>query len=153
MRFFNIRSVAKYFKKSKMGHPLGTLKNFLKKETFLSHKDEKGGEVLPLDHERLNYATCGLKRESCRPEKSTPTFPVIKAPTKNGPDYRVPPFNCFRHCATFFELLSPKGPPSILLKFSLAISGVKRYIRTFDVISELHCVLERRQRFENRSFS
>ena len=34
------------------------------------------------------------------------------------------------------------------------VPGVKRYIRTFDVISELYWVLLRmRQRFENRSFS
>ena len=32
---------------------------------------------------------------------------------KTGRDYRVPPLNFFRHCATFFSnfLLSPNGPP------------------------------------------
>ena len=30
--------------------------------------------ILPLDHERLNYATCGLKRESCRAEKKAPAL-------------------------------------------------------------------------------
>ena len=36
----------------------------------------------------------------------------------------------------------------------LVISEVKRYIQTFDVLSELYCVLLRRKRrFENRSFS
>ena len=49
---------------------------------------------------------------------------------------------------------SAKGPPPILLKSPLGISELKRYIRTFDVISELYCVLlRRRERFENRSFS
>ena len=45
-------------------------------------------------------------------------------------------------------------PLSISLKSSLVISGVKRYIGTFDVISELYCILlRRRRRFKNRSFS
>ena len=40
------------------------------------------------------------------------------------------------------------------IEVPLVISGVKGYIRTFDVISELYCVLIRRRcRFENRSFS
>ena len=50
-----------------------------------------------------------------------------------------PPYNFFPYCATIFEkFLSPNGPPLILLEYSLVISGVKRYIRTFDVISELY---------------
>ena len=54
----------------------------------------------------------------------------------------------------FRTFLSPKVSPSILLKSPLVTSGVKRYIRTFDVISELLCVLVRRvRRFENRRFS
>ena len=54
----------------------------------------------------------------------------------------------------FVEIfLSPKDP-SILLKSLLLISEVKRYIRVFDVISELYCVLLRRRRmFGNKSFS
>ena len=32
-----------------------------------------------LDHERLNYATCGLKRKSCRLEKKHPHFPITLA--------------------------------------------------------------------------
>ena len=60
----------------------------------------------------------------------------------------------FWHCETFFDFLSPKSPPSILLKSPLVKSGVKRYIGSFDVISELYCVLLRRmRRFANRSFS
>ena len=53
----------------------------------------------------------------------------------------------------FFEIvLSPKGPPSILLKSSLVLSGMKCYNRTFDVISELYRVLvKRRRRFKNES--
>ena len=38
---------------------------------------------------------------------------------RSGRDYRVPPLNFFRHCATFFSnfLLSPNGPPSSFLIF------------------------------------
>ena len=35
--------------------------------------------ILPLDHERLSSATCGLKRESCRAEKKHPHFPITFA--------------------------------------------------------------------------
>ena len=51
----------------------------------------------------------------------------------------------FRNCETFFRkhFLPSKGPPSLLLKSPLVIFGVKRYIRTFDVISEQCFVLVR----------
>ena len=53
----------------------------------------------------------------------------------------------------FLKIFPSKVPPSILLKSPFVISGVKRYIRTFDVISELYCAFVRwRRRFENRSF-
>ena len=35
--------------------------------------------ILPLNHERLNYATCELKQESCRPEKKHAHFPITLA--------------------------------------------------------------------------
>ena len=34
-----------------------------------------------------------------------------------GRDQRVPPFNFFRHCETFFRIFFPKGPPCIFLMF------------------------------------
>ena len=62
--------------------------------------------------------------------------------------------NFFSALKLFRKKMTPKGPPSILLKCPLVISGEKRYIRTFDVISELYCVLlRRRRRFENRRIS
>ena len=80
---------------------------------------------------------------------------LFKRSLQNRPR-RGPSFNCFHavgldYLIYFFFF---KGTPLILLKFPLVISGVKRYIRTFDVISELYCVsVRRRRRFENRSFS
>ena len=40
-------------------------------------------------------------------------YSIFNVKYKNGRDYRVPPLNFFRHCATFFSnfLLSPNGPP------------------------------------------
>ena len=55
----------------------------------------------------------------------------------------------------FFRILFclQRVPRSNLLKSPLVISELKRYVRTFDVISEQYCVLLRRMwRFENKSF-
>ena len=72
---------------------------------------------------------------------------------RNRTRLKGPPFSFFSALGIFFISLSPKGPLSILLEYLLVMPGVKRYIRTFDVISELYCVLiRRRRRFENRSF-
>ena len=40
-------------------------------------------------------------------------YSIFNVRYKAGRDYRVPPLNFFRHCATFFSnfLLSPNGPP------------------------------------------
>ena len=40
-------------------------------------------------------------------------YSIFNVRYKTGRDYRVPPLNFFRHCATFFSnfLLSPNGPP------------------------------------------
>ena len=53
----------------------------------------------------------------------------------------------------FLKIFVSKGPPLILLKSPLVISGIKRYIRNFDLIPELYCVFVRRRwRSKNRSF-
>ena len=46
-------------------------------------------------------------------------YSIFNVRYKTGRDYRVPPLNFFRHCATFFSnfLLSPNGPPSSFLIF------------------------------------
>ena len=65
-------------------------------------------------------------------------------------------FRLLQPCETFFFKIFFsvfKGSPSILLKSFLVTSGVKRHIRTLDVIPELYCVsLRMRRRLENRSF-
>ena len=40
-------------------------------------------------------------------------YSIFNVRYKTGRDYRVPPLNFFRHCATFFSnfLLSPNSPP------------------------------------------
>ena len=40
-------------------------------------------------------------------------YSIFNVRYKTGRNYRVPPLNFFRHCATFFSnfLLSPNGPP------------------------------------------
>ena len=40
-------------------------------------------------------------------------YSIFNVRYETGRDYRVPPLNFFRHCATFFSnfLLSPNGPP------------------------------------------
>ena len=50
-----------------------------------------------------------------------------------------PPLNFFIFKRNIQNRTRLEGPLSILLKFPLVLSGVKRYIRTFDVISELYC--------------
>ena len=73
---------------------------------------------------------------------------------KRNPQNRMRPKGLsifFRRSETFEIFLSSKCPPSILLKSALVISGVKRYIRTFDAISELFCVFVKR-RSENEFF-
>ena len=46
-------------------------------------------------------------------------YSILNVRYKTGRNYRVPPLNFFRHCATFFSnfLLSPNGPPSSFLIF------------------------------------
>ena len=74
---------------------------------------------------------------------------------------RVPPFSFYFLNVTYktgsfgaVKLLSSKCPPTILLKSPVVMSRVKRYIRTFDVISKLYCVFVRkRRRSENKNFS
>ena len=46
-------------------------------------------------------------------------YSIFNVRYKTGRNYRVPPLNFFRHCATFFSnfLLSPNGPPSSFLIF------------------------------------
>ena len=84
----------------------------------------------------------------------------------------VPPFDFFRHCATFFEkflmpqksppfesflyfatecmLINPKGPPFYNFKnlrfLSLRYSADFRRSRLVDVTSDLYCVLLRKRR-------
>ena len=72
-----------------------------------------------------------------------------------------PPFQSLRHYETvqnchfssdtrFSQNISPKIFFNTIRNLKV-ISGVKRYIRTFDVISEVYSVsLRRRQRFENK---
>ena len=97
MEFFNIRSVAKYQKKLK-GGSFGDIKKLSKKpkkgeshiaekvRTFCfgifvklahthglehEHSGLKGKHLTTtLDHERLNYATCGLKLDLSRGKKA-----------------------------------------------------------------------------------
>ena len=67
---------------------------------------------------------------------------------------KCPPFNFVFSTATFFNFSVSKGPPLTLLKSRLVISGIKRYIRTFEVIFEPYCAFVRRERrSENRGFS
>ena len=47
-------------------------------------------------------------------------YSIFNVRYKTGRNYRVPPLNFFRHCATFFSkffLMSPKGPPLEFLLF------------------------------------
>ena len=61
-----------------------------------------------------------------------------------------PPFSVFRRCETFFDFFVFKVSPFVYIESPLLITGVKRYIQNFDVISELYCVfITRRQRSQN----
>ena len=73
-------------------------------------------------------------------------FTFLTLPAKPD-DTEGHPFQFFS--ALFFENIFclQRFPRSILLKFPLVKYEVKRYIRTFDVISELYCFLLMRRRW------
>ena len=80
-------------------------------------------------------------------------FLIFKGNIQNRTKLKGPPFHVFSAQCNFFRIfLSPKCPPFDFIEVPLVISGAKRYIRIFDIISELYRVLlSRRRRFENRS--
>ena len=82
-------------------------------------------------------------------------FLLFKRNIQNRMRLKGPPFHFFFGAMRFFANFSClKRTPSILLKSRLVISGIKRHIRTFDVISDLYCIfVRRRRRSENKSFS
>ena len=82
------------------------------------------------------------------------SFCFLNVTYKTGWDERVPLSFFFGAVRFFANFSCLKRTPSILLESSLVISGIKRYIRTFDVIPELYCIfVRRRRRSENGSFS
>ena len=81
--FEDIRNFRKKVSQSRKSENL-LLRNICKKKLAHTHGSNTNpvgwkASILPLDHERLNYATCGLKRERCRAEKKHPHFPITLA--------------------------------------------------------------------------
>ena len=85
-------------------------------------------------------------------------FLLFKRNIQNRARLKGFPFNYFSvfwHCGFFSNFFVSKASKFFQNYGNLDVkSGVKRYIRIFDVISELYCViLWRTRRFDNRSFS
>ena len=86
--------------------------------------------------------------------RKVPTFRIVNVLRAIPGETEGSPRSVVLDCETFFEkkIMSPKGPPFDFNEAPLVFSGMKRYIRTFDHISELYSVLVRKRRlFENRS--
>ena len=84
-------------------------------------------------------------------------LPVFRVTYHTGRDQRVPPFNFFRHCATFFQKkISPQeGPPFNFLEFCnrMDVEKSQRVPRPFSFFSALRFFPEKKKKSTSSTFS
>ena len=106
-------------------------------------------ECMRSGHFSLNYWTGKWKRINVSAKRPPLIYFIFNVRWQTGRTIGSP-FDFFLHCATFFEFFClQRVPPSILLKFSLVTSGVKRYIRTILRLSKEEAEV-RKQEFSRK---
>ena len=92
----------------------------------------------------VNYIARGKFKRSFKLVQSVPPFvySIFNVKYKTGRDYKVPPLNFFRHCATFFRnfFCLQRVPPSIFLIFCSKLDYFQKaqMVPLFTTLKALH---------------